>query len=172
MKLRPAKLKRAFTLTELMAAILVSSIVILSTGIVLVNNQKGWSSTYDRVYSDAVTDGYAAKGAFDSIIRKASVAAGENLGSSGEQAEVYYYNNVSSPTVDRYAKFYVASGALKVEHGTWSGGVGVASNTTTVARDVNSVNFSASGDSVQMILKLNNENGPMTVMCSAVRQNP
>ncbi len=173
MKRRMTKYKRAFTLVELMVTITLSTIVILGMGVILVDNQKGWSMMYDRTFSDVVTDAYIARDVFVKVVRKSSMKVSA-VGSAGEFIQVYYYQNPAATIPDRYAKFYVSSGSLLVDYGdlepgTWNT-LSVLS-TMTLARNVDSVKFDVTGTSVQMVLSLNNNKEAMTISCSAVRHN-
>ena len=55
------KSRRGFTLTELAATVMIAGIMMLALGVVLVDSQKGWQQTFERVFSDVSTDGYVAK---------------------------------------------------------------------------------------------------------------
>jgi hypothetical protein len=160
---------------ELTVAISLSSIVLFGIGVVLVDNQRGWAGMYNRVNSDVVTDCYIARKTFDSVVRKSSIKLVQ-LGSSGQYVEVYYYQNpgANPPTdLDRYARFYTEDGLLKVDYGTvdedtWTT---IASQTVTLASNVNSALFSASGVSLQMALELDNGKEAMAITCSSMRHN-
>ena len=66
---------RGFTLVELMITTLVMSIVGFAIGVVIVDGQISWNVMYERINSDIVSDGYAARHKFDSVMRSASSAA-------------------------------------------------------------------------------------------------
>ena len=173
MKHRITKYKRAFTLMELVITMALSMIVLLGMGVILVDNQKGWSTMYDRTYSDVVTDAYIARDVFVKVARKSSMKASA-IDSDREYIQLYYYQNPAATIPDRYAKFYVFSGSLLVDYGdlepgTWNT-LSVLS-TMTLARNVDSVKFDVIGTSVQMVLSLNNNKEAMTTICSAVRHN-
>ena len=61
-----------FTLIEMIVATAMTVIVILGVAIVLVNSQRAYQVTYDKVYSDVMTDAFVARRLFDSIVRKSS----------------------------------------------------------------------------------------------------
>lgn len=171
MKHRMTKYRRAFTLMELIVTITLSTIIILGMGVILVDNQKGWSTMYDRTFSDVVTDAYIARDVFVKVARKSSMKASAT---DGEFIQLYYYQNPAATIPDRYSKFYVSSGSLLVDYGdlepgTWNT-LSVLS-TMTLARNVDSVKFGVIGTSVQMVLSLNNNKEAMTTVCSAVRHN-
>jgi hypothetical protein len=152
----------------LIIAIAIIIIVVLAIGMVLVDGQRGWSTQYDRIYSDVVTDGYVARKKFDAVIRRAS---GERLllDDAGSWIEVYYYADDTSTVVDRYARFYVANDTLNVEYGQLSPKTTLS--VETVCGNVSSCVFKQAGKSVQMILKLDNGDQDNTIVCSAVTHN-
>jgi len=162
------KASRGFTLTELIIAIAIMVIVILAVGIVLVHSQRGWSITYDRIYSDVVTDGYVARKKFDTVMRRAS---GEtfSLGDDGSWVEVCYYASDDSTVVDRYARFYVADGDLNVEYGQLNPKETLS--VETICGNVSGCTFKQVGRSAQMILTLDNGKQNNTVVSSAVTHN-
>ncbi len=166
--------RRGFTLTELVIVSAMSSIVILGTGSVLVDNQRGWTRMYDRVYSDVVTDSYVARKMFDTVIRKASKEK-YLVDQAGTWLEVYYYQDANSTVVDRYAYFYYSpsqgnsSGQLKIDHGTLS--PRAILSTETICENVTSCVFKAAGLSTQMILTLDNGSQSIVVTSSSVMHN-
>lgn len=166
------RISLGFTLTELVVTMAMSTIVVLTIGIVMADSHRGWSRMYSRVFSD-VADAHAARRAFDSVCRKSSREMCL-VGNNGEFVEVYYYDDFSSTKPDKYARFYTDQQKLMVEHGdlqegTWNT-LG-ASSSFELASNVQGVEFSLTGDSVKMVLDLNNGSETMTVTCSAVRRN-
>ena len=156
---------KGFTLIELVIAIAVMVIVILSVAIILVDSQRSWNAMYNRIYSDVVTDGHIARRTFDRVIRKASrdkIA----LDDAGLWVEVRYYQDADSTVVDRYARFYEADGQLNIESGTLNPRETL--NVQTVCENVSDCVFMAQGTSVQMILRLDNGSEAATVVSSAV----
>lgn len=165
------KSRRGFTLTELAATVMIAGIMMLALGVVLVDSQKGWQQTFERVFSDVSTDGYVARKTFDTIVRKSSFKS-EVLGDGF--VEVYYYNDPDTSTrLDRYAKFYQKTDKLFVDYGNLDAGGSPTGNpnTVTLARNVLDVEFSIAGTSVQMVLNLDSGEQQLTVMTSAVRHN-
>ena len=159
---------KGFTLIELVIAIAVMVIVILSVAIILVDSQRSWNAMYNRIYSDVVTDGHIARRTFDRVIRKASrdkIA----LDDAGLWVEVRYYQNANSTVVDRYARFYEADGQLNIEYGKLDPRETL--NVQTVCENVSDCVFMAKGTSVQMILRLDNGSEAATVVSSAVAHN-
>jgi hypothetical protein len=179
LKKRKTNLK-GFTVVELMMATVVSIVVILGIAVVLADSHRGWNAMYDRVYSDVVSDGYAARKAFDRVIRQAS-SMDPNSVDTGNWVEVYYYSDANSSNLDRYARFYceqgndandTGGGQLYIEYGLRAPGVANEALTTqTLCRNVQSCIFMKSGRSAQMLLVLDNGSQTMTVASSAVMQN-
>lgn len=166
-------IRRGFTLTELTVTSVIAVIIILAVGIALAGTMRGWQTTYDRVHSSVTRDSYAAKRAFDAVIRK-SCRQNFLLGEGGEWLEVYYYASYSSPFADRYARFFVDNGVLKLEEGIrdTAGNKQSVISTVTVCSDVHSCVFKSYGRSIQMMLSLDSGTQRATVVSSAVLHNP
>jgi hypothetical protein len=175
MKLKKIKLKKrtGLTLVELMLVAAMGVIVVFSTGIVLVDNQRGWTNTYNRVNSGPVVDGYTAKSAFDAVVRKSSIEARiPEVGFDGEYVELYFYSSIDSTTPDQYARFYVTDDeALNVAYGELSedGEVQEEGSVLTLAEDVTYAFFTVNGRSVQMMLNLDNDKQALELKTSAIR---
>ncbi len=159
---------RGFTLIELIIAMAIMLIVVLAVGIALVDGQRGWNIQYDRIYSDVVTDGYAARRKFDAVMRTASRER-FLLDDAGGWVEVYYYADDTSTVVDRYARFYTANGNLNVEYGQLDPKETLS--VETVCGNVSGCTFEQLGRSIQMILTLDNGTQTNTVISSAVANN-
>jgi len=159
---------RGFTLTELVTGMAIMVFVIFAIGMALVDGQRGWNYMYDRIYSDVVTDGYAARRKFDAILRKASKDK-FLIDSAGSWVEVYYYASDASTVLDHYARFYTSGGTLNVEYGE----LNPKSTLTieTVCENVSDCTFEQLGRSIQMVLKLDNGTHTNTVITSAVTNN-
>lgn len=160
--------RRGFTLVELTIATTLAIIVMFAMGIVIADCTRGWHVTYNRIYSDVVTNSYVARRAFDTVIRKASRQM-FLLGDTGNWLEVYYYADPNSTAVDRYARFYLSGNELKIEYGSLD--PRTALSTWTICSDVSSCVFKGDGRSVQMILTLDNGSQTATVVSSAVMHN-
>lgn len=164
--------RRGFTLIEMAVTIAIATIVLLGIGVALVDSQRGWSRMYNRVHGDVATDGYAARRAFEAVVRKSSIKR-ERLGD--DEVEVYYYNDPDTSTrLDRYARFYVTGQKeLRVDYGELNpaGNPQGSPRTARLARNVKTVDFSVTGVSVQMTLSLDDGSEAVTVMSSAVRHN-
>ena len=157
-----------FTVIELMIAMIFLGIVTVGVGIVLADSQRGWNQMYNRIYSGVVTDGHVARRMFDTVIRKAS-RQNIQVDGAGTWVEVDYYADANSVVVDRYARFYVSVGELKVEHGNLD--PGDVLSTQRVCSNVSACVFTVTGPAVQMVLKLDNGSETATVMSSAVTHN-
>lgn len=161
--------RSSFTMIELMLVVgLIAMILFTGIGIVLVDAQKGWNRMYERIYSDVVTDGYAARRAFDREIRRAS---GERflLDSDGDWLEVYSYADSNSISPDRYAHFYEDNGYLKVERGKLNPRETIS--TSTICGNVSNCTFKSVGRSAQMLLTLDNGSQTANIISSSVMQN-
>ena len=170
MRQQTVTIRRGFTLTELGAVLVLAPIVMLSMGLVLADSQKGWNQLYNRLNNGLEVNGYVARRAFDTIVRKSSVN-GDSF--DVNEVEVYYHNDpVNSIDLDRYARFHKAGTELRVEHGQLDSNGNPADiiHVVTLCENVEAVNFSKNGASIQMVLKLNDGSKSYTVMTSAMRQ--
>jgi hypothetical protein len=159
---------RGSTLIELLIAIAIMIFVVLAVGMALVDGQRGWNFMYERIYSDAVTDGYVARRKFDAVLRKASRDT-FLIDPAGSWVEVYYYASDASTVVDRYARFYTSSGTLNVEYGQLNPQSTLI--TETVCENVSGCTFEQLGRSIQMILTLDNGTQTNTVITCATANN-
>ena len=171
MRQQTVKNRRGFTLTELAVVMAMAPIVMLSMGIVLVDSQRGWNQMFNRVNNGVVNDGYVARRAFDAVVRKSSKIS-EVLG-DGEVVLYYYNDSASSTWLDRYARFYADGTTLLVDYGQLDSNrnPGGQIQTTTLAHNVEALNFYVNGDCVQMVLRLDNGSESLIVMTSAMRHN-
>jgi prepilin-type N-terminal cleavage/methylation domain-containing protein len=160
--------KSGFTLIELLVTMVIMLIVGLAVGVVIVDGQTGWNNMYDRLNSDIVTDGYVARKKFDSVMRSASreksLVAGD-----GSWIEVYSYASPSSTVLDRYSRFYVSDGDLNLEYGQIDPRATLS--VETVCGNVLSCTFQQIGTSIQMTLKLDDNEHTNTIVSSAVTHN-
>lgn len=172
MKRKMVNKRRGLTLTELMVTTVIAPIVVLGTGVLLVDSQRGWSAMYDRLHGDIAADGCLAINAFEAVVRKSSIKRGLV---GADEVELYYYQDPQSSTqLDRYARFHVTGHReLVVDYGMFdsAGNKHGQPQTVKLARNVESVEFSALGVCVQMALRLNDGSRTLTVMSSAVRHN-
>ena len=168
---RKHKTNSGFTLIEMIIAAAMASIVILAVGIVLVNSQRAYQVTYDKVNADVMTDAFAARRLFDSIIRKSSTE-GITLNEDRSSVEVHYYDTDSSSYLDRYARFYTSGLDLNVEHGIINtNGTEQTTTVNTVCTNVTSCKFMNQGSSVSMVLKLNDEQKENVMVTCAYLNN-
>ncbi len=166
--------RRGSTLVELIAAMAASAVLVLGAGVVLVDSQRGYNSMYGRVNGERRVGAMRAKAAFDRIARHASIVDG-----AVDEGEVILYShsdgeNPSEP--DKYAKMYLSEDQLLVEYGDVSYGYGqnkmhTSTETVVLADNVSDVEFRIWGAAVQMVLIIEDENGSMTVMSTAIRHN-
>jgi Tfp pilus assembly protein FimT len=159
---------KGFTLVELMITMVVMIIVASAIGVVLIDNQRGWSNMYGRINSDVTTDGFVARKKFDAVVRNSS-SEKISVDPVGTWIELYYYASSASTVVDRYVRFYEADGDLNVEYGTL--GPKVTLSVKTICSNVSACTFKQVGRSAQMILTLDNGTQTNTVVTSAVTQN-
>jgi len=161
--------RAGFSVVELMAATVVSVVVIFGVGAVLVDSQKGWNTTYERTYSGVAIDGDLARRTFDAVMRKAS---GTNIildDDTGSAVTVRYYNDSASTILDRYARFYLDGRDLKVEYGNLD--PGEVLNTRRLCTNVSSCAFNTAGRAVEMVLRLDDGSRAATIVSSAVTHN-
>jgi len=167
MKNRHTKAK-GFTLMEMVVTTAIATVVMLGIGFVVADSQNSWNTTYNKMYADVVTDGFVARRIFDAVIRRASW---DNflVGGYGEYLEVYYYSTAAATSMDRYARFCTADGALMVEYGTLSPKQTVS--TYVVCENVYSCVFNRAGRSAQMVLTLDDGSQTTTIASSAIMHN-
>jgi len=181
MRLKSRAGKHGFTLVELMVAMLISIIVLLGIGGILADAAKGWNQMYDRVNGGIITDAYVASNTFDSVVRKCTYVR-PSTDCSAQDVYVYYYSNLTSTVLDKYARFYQNGNTLMVEYGNYNAGVRTPVTTNVLANNVTVVNFSITPGSaaVKMVLVLDDAmdvtkrgiKHSITVACSAIRHNP
>jgi prepilin-type N-terminal cleavage/methylation domain-containing protein len=157
-----------FTLVELMITTAVMAIVALAIGVVIVDNQRGWSNMYGRMHSDVVTDGYVVRKKFDALMRDASDEKFV-LGEDGSSVEAYFYSSSGASVPDRYIRFFAADGDLNIEYGQLY--PRITSNVETVCGNVSECVFRQIGTSIQMILTLDDGTQTNTIVTSAVAHN-
>ena len=160
--------RNGLTTIELAITIAIMVIPILVVGFVLADSNRGWHTTYNRIYSDVTGDGYVAIKTFDALVRKASSET-VFLDEDGSWVEIYYYQDGDSASPDRYAFFFVAGGELKIEYGRLDPRTELF--TRTVCNNVSDCAFKQAGQSVQMILTLDNDTKTSSIVSSAVMHN-
>ena len=103
-----------FTITELILAIAVSSIIVLALGAVMLDTQRGWMDSYAKVHGGATTDAAVVKTAFDKVVRKASRALYHFNGS--DDITVYYYDKYATPDARLYDDQPIPEGLTDQEY--------------------------------------------------------
>jgi len=156
-----------FTLIELIISVVIVMIVALGIGMVIANSSKSYQVEYEKAHSDVMTDSFVARKLFDATIRKAA-SSDITIAVDGSTAEVKYYNSDLSTYLDRYSRFFLNGSDLEVEHGSIDvSGIKETMDFQTVCGNVTSCVFRGSGNSVRMILALdNNEINNVIVACA------
>ena len=170
---RVKNIKQGFTLVELVVTMTIAVMLIASVGFFMVDSQKSWARSYQRVYEGVTADGLVARKTFDAVCRKATMKRVE-VGADGEYIELYYYQDPKSSEIDRYAQFYTYGDELRVDYGALDPGsfnLSSVSKTATLARHVKAVYFSVDGAAVQMMLDLNDGQDRVQVALSSLRHN-
>lgn len=161
----------AFTITELVLAIAVSSILVLAIGAVMLDTQRGWLDSYSKVHGGAAGDASMAKAAFDKIVRKASQSI--YLFNAQDDIVVYYYDNwLTSPDLDRFARFYRAADdptQMYVQHGNIAGGT--VSAEVLLASNVTDLEFKPVSGGIEMKLALDDGREATTIVTTALLHN-
>ena len=163
-----------FTITEMIAAIAVSSILVLAIGVVMVDTQKGWMNSYAKVHGGAAADAMMVKTAFDKVIRKASRSIYHFNGL--DDITVYYYDNwLASTDLDRYARFYRSaenSSEMYIQHGTLESGVKKdVTAEVLLASNVADLEFKPISGGIEMKLALDDGREATTVVSTAILHN-
>ncbi|MBN2180601.1 MAG: type II secretion system protein [Sedimentisphaerales bacterium] len=157
-----------FTLVELMITIVFMIIIAAGIGTVILDNQRGWSNMYGRINSDVVTEGYAVRKQFDSIVRNAS-SEKIIVSDTGEWIEFYGYYNDESIETDIYKRLYHSDDKLYLEYGQLSPRATIS--VETICSNVSDCTFKQFGRSAQMILKLDDGKQTNMIVTSAVTNN-
>ncbi|MBN2138934.1 MAG: hypothetical protein JW720_14085 [Sedimentisphaerales bacterium] len=172
-KTRSTSARPGLTIAELMVAMVIVLIVILALGTAIADGVRGWHRAYEKVYADVVTDSYAARKAFDRVVRNATRHLYQ-IDPEGNWLEVYYYSTSTAPIVDRYARLYSTNGIFLIEHGSWVPGSTnpkTRLRTEIVCMNVSSCVFKSQGHSAQMVLTLDDGSQDIVVVTSAVMHN-
>lgn len=163
-----------FTITELILAIGVSSIMILTIAIVMLDSQRGWLDTYAKVHGGAAADAMMTKTAFDRVIRKASRSIYDF--NAADDIIVYYYDNwLTSKTLDRYARFYRSTNdpsQMYVQHGNIDlFSAKTMTSEIMLASNVIDLEFKPFDAGIQMKLALDDGREMTTVVSAAILHN-
>jgi hypothetical protein len=167
-KRKDKKIRRGFTIVELIMAAVATLIVLSAVTVLLVDSQRGFNKLYSNINSNIIEGSFIAKNRFDSVVRKSS---GQNclIDTDGHWIEVYYYQSGSSPSVDRYARFYRDVNSLRVEYGLLNPKQTISFE--TICGNVSKCNFKKVGSSAQMLLTLSNDKQTTTTVSSAFMHN-
>ena len=163
-----------FTITELILAIAISSILILTMGVVMVDTQRGWMDSYAKVHGGAATDAAVAKTAFDKVVRKASRSLYHF--DALDDITVYYYENwLTSTEPDRYARFFRSAdntSQMYIQHGEFEEGEkeDVLAE-VLLASNVTDLEFMPVSGGIQMKLALDDGREATTVITTALLHN-
>ena len=163
-----------FTITELVLAIAVSSVLILTMGVVMVDSQRGWMDSYAKVHGGATADAMMAKTAFDKVIRKASRSAYHF--NELDDITVFYYDNwLTSTEPDRYARFYRSadnSSEMYIQHGKFDEGEkeDVLAE-VLLASNVTDLEFKPINCGIEMKLALDDGRETTTIVSTAILHN-
>ena len=163
-----------FTITEMVLAIAVSSILVLTMGVVMVDTQRGWMDSYAKVHGGATADAMMAKTAFDKVIRKASRSIYHF--DALDDITVYYYDNwLASADLDRYARFYRSADTtseMYIQHGTLESGVKKdVTAEVLLASNVENLEFKPVSGGIEMKLALDDGREATTVVSMAILHN-
>jgi len=161
-------IRHAFTLVEVMVTLMILVIPILVVGIVLADSHRSWNTLYNNMHSDVSEDGYVSVGMFERLIRKSSSNA-VLLDEDEKWVEVHYYQDSDSAVPDRYAYFHVSDGSLLVEYGELNPKTSLY--TRTVCENVSDCVFKQVGQSIQMILTLDDGTQTNSIVSSAIMHN-
>lgn len=168
MKKKFKKLNCGFTIIELAIAAIAMIIVLSAVTVILVDSQRGFNGLYNSINSDVVEGSFIAKNRFDSIVRK---SRWQNcvIDPDGRWIEVCYYQDSSSTSVDRFARFYRDANDLVVEYGQLNPRQTIS--VETVCGSVSGCSFKKVGSSAQMMLTLSNDKQTLTTVSSAFMHN-
>lgn len=189
--------RSGITLIEVIIAVLAAVILMIGITGILAAGHKNFKTMLKRTSQGVVPDAYVAKRVFDKVVRKSSIKRldpPEVYDLEGSNyLYVYYYSNPDFIFVgsipDKYAHFYLNGTQFIVDRGAVSGDFGVPPPDLPInpdhelrlilANNINSVTFTESNHSIQMVLMLDSETGSsdplgtlkMTVTSTAIQHN-
>lgn len=172
--MKPRRCYFGFTITELILAIVISSLLILTMGIVMMDSQRGWMDSYAKVHGGAAADAMMAQTAFGKVVRKASRSIYHFNGF--DDITVYYYDNwLTSSELDRYARFYRSRNnpsQMYIQHGELNNGEkGNLSAEVLLASNVVDLEYVPISGGIQMKLALDDGREQTTVVMTALLHN-
>lgn len=156
-----------FTLIELMLTIAISTIIFLAAGVLLTDGSGWFSKNYSKIHSQPAVESMTARKIFESTMRKAT-GKGYIVSADGSFVEANYYSN-GSDTVDRYAKFYITGSDLIFETGKIDPRTTL--DTINICQNVTFCQFKGAGQSVQMILRVDDGSNEDSAVVSAIMNN-
>jgi competence protein ComGC len=187
--------RRGFTLIEVMITIIAAIILLIGITGILAAGHKNFKTMFRRTSQGVVPDAYAARRAFELIVRKSSIKRLDPstvYSNPSNQIYVYYYSDpsfiVEGSIPDKYAHFYLSNRQFILDTGSVTGNFGaIPPNLPSLAQEsrlilannINSVAFTESNHSIQMVLMLDNETGSsdplgtlrMTLIATAIQHN-
>jgi prepilin-type N-terminal cleavage/methylation domain-containing protein len=180
------KCQKGLTLIELMVAMAISLIVVLTVAILLVDSLKGLNRQYGKLHGSAdsssasLDDAYEARLIFDRIVRKGVGGTGQITDKDGTPIpvegspsfKISYYPDLSIPSASCSAIFdWDGTNTLTITYGPTGG------QTTMQVQNVADCVFnqlgtpSVSGRVVQMILALRYKGAPTFIVASTAYLN-
>ena len=160
-----------FSITELILAIAISSILVLTMGVVMVDTQRGWMDSYAKVHGGAATDAAVSKAAFDKVVRKASRSI--YYFDADDDMTVHYYNNwLTSTEPDRSARFYRSTenpSEMYIQHSDIETSEVLAE--VLLATNVADLEFKPISGGLEMKLALDDGREATTVITTALLHN-
>ena len=163
-----------FTMTELILAIAVSSMIVLALGAVMLDTQRGWMDSYAKVHGGAASDAAVVKTAFDKVVRKASWSR-YYFDGSDDITVLYYDNWLTSTELDRYARFYRSAdnpSQMYIQHGLYEAGIKKSVRAEVLlASNVVDLEFMPVSGGIQMKLALDDGREETTAVSTAILHN-
>jgi prepilin-type N-terminal cleavage/methylation domain-containing protein len=163
-----SKTRKGFSLTELMMTVAISTIVILAVSVTLVDNQKAWNTMYGNINSEVAVESLTACKRFDAVVRQ-SCSNNFLIDPACNWVEVYYYSSPGAANPDRYARFNWQGSQVTYEWGSL--GPKTTLGIRTLCHNVTACRFRAIGNSIQMLLTLNDNTRAVTTASSNVMNN-
>jgi hypothetical protein len=137
----------------------------------MMDTQRSWRDSYNKIHGGAVNDGLMARRAFESIVRKSSKSTHELI--SSDELKVYYYaDSETSTSLDRSARFYrseMSPSEFYLEHATADGSTVLS--TVLLSSHVSDLEFLPIVDGYTMILSLDDGREEISVTSSALLHN-
>ncbi len=167
--------QKGFTMMEVVSSLAVLSVVILAISSIMADSHSLWGRLHDSVFGQMSNDIISTQRAFNNTCRKATLRT-MFISNDKETVCVYYFSNHLNPPYwpDRYAMFYLDGTELKVQHGTLHFASLAQSQilyTETLCRNVDALQFSSQGLSVQVCMTVKDGNKQKIFTWAAVRHN-